>query len=122
MGVICNESGMLDVINIVESQRNRDLSQIIARMYIANAPVMLQTLRDAVADGNWRELARAADALKSSSANLGAQGLAELCRELCQLPSKEALTGVPAQLEKIACAVTSICAALAKTSNKPKTT
>ena len=117
-----NQSEMSDVIHIVESQRNHNLSQIIASLYIASAPVLLQAMRDATAAGNVRELARAADALKSSTASLGAHRLAELCRELCELPSKEALTSVPAQLEKIACAVTIICAALVEKISKPETT
>ena len=117
-----NQSEMSDVIHIVESQRNHNLSQIIASLYIASAPVLLQAMRDATAAGNVRELVRAADALKSSSASLGAHRLAELCRELCELPSKEALTSVFAQLEKIASAVTIVCAALVEKSSKPETT
>jgi HPt (histidine-containing phosphotransfer) domain-containing protein len=114
----CNHPEMLDAIYIVESQRNHNLSQVIARMYIASAPVLLQAMRDAAAEGNLRELARAADALKSSTANLGAHRLAECCRELCELPSKEALASVPERLEKIAGAVTVICTALADKGGK----
>ena len=110
---------IFDAIYIVESQRNHNLSQIIASMYIASAPVLLQVMRDAAAEGNLRELSRAADALKSSSASLGAHRLAELCRELCELPSKEALTSVPARLENIASAVTINCAALVEKSSAP---
>ena len=117
-----NQSEMLDAIHIVESTRNHNLSQIIASLYIASAPVLLQAMHDAAAAGNLRELARAADALKSSSASLGAHRLAELCRELCELPSKEALTSVPAQLEKITSAVTIVCAALVEKISKPETT
>ena len=117
-----NQSEMLDAIHIVESQRNHNLSQIIASLYIASAPVLLQAMHDAASAGNLRELVRAADALKSSTASLGAHRLAELCRELCELPSKEALTSVPAQLEKIASAVTIVCAALVEKISKPETT
>ena len=117
-----NQSELLDAIHIVESQRNHNLSQIIASLYIASAPVLLQAMHDAASAGNLRELVRAADALKSSAASLGAHRLAELCRELCELPSKEALSSVPAQLEKIASAVTIVCAALVEKSSKPETT
>ena len=117
-----NQSEMLDAIHIVESQRNHNLSQIIASLYIASAPVLLQAMHDAASAGNLRELVRAADALKSSTASLGAHRLAELCRELCELPSKEALTSVPAHLEKIASAVTIVCAALVEKISKPETT
>ena len=117
-----DQSEMLDAIHIVESQRNHNLSQIIASLYVASAPVLLQAMHDAASAGNVRELVRAADALTSSAASLGAHRLAELCRGLCELPSKEALTSVTAQLEKIASAVTIVCAALVEKSSKLETT
>ena len=111
-----NPSEMSDVIRIVESQRNHDLSLVIASMYIASAPVLVQAISDAAAAGNLRELFRAADALQSSSASIGARQVAELCRELSELPAKQALPGAAEKLEKIASAVAIICAAQIKKS------
>jgi two-component system, sensor histidine kinase and response regulator len=101
-----------DVIRIVESQRNHELSLVIASMYVASAPVLVQAMGEAAADGDLRELFRAADALRASSANLGAKRVAQLCHELSDLPSKQALPGVADKLDKIAIAVAIICSAL----------
>jgi two-component system, sensor histidine kinase and response regulator len=101
-----------DVIRIVESQRNHELSLVIASMYVASAPVLVQAMGKAAADGDLRELFRAADALRASSANLGARRVAQLCHELSDLPSKQALPGVADKLDKIATAVAIICSAL----------
>ena len=101
-----------DAIRIVESQRNHELSLVIASMYVASAPVLVQVMGEALTRGDLRELFRAADALRSSSANLGARRVAELCHELSELPSKQALPGVANKLDKIASAVAVICSAL----------
>ena len=103
---------MLDTIQIVESQRNHQLSKTIAGMYIASAPVLLQVMRDAVDCGNLRELFSAADALRSSSASLGAVRLANLCGALAQLPSKAGLANVSSQLDAIERAASIVCAIL----------
>ncbi len=115
MGGHNNPSEISDVIRIVESQRNHGLSLVIASMNVASAPVLVQAISDAAA-GNLRELFRAADALRSSSANIGARQVAELCREWGELPAKQALPGVAEKLEKIASAVAIICAAQFKKS------
>lgn len=105
-------SEIADAIRIVESQRNHELSLVIASMYVASAPVLVQLMGDALADGDLRELFRAADALRSSSANLGARRVAELCHEVRELSSKQALPGAAEKLAKIANAVAIICSAL----------
>ena len=101
-----------DAIRIVESQRNHELSLVIASMYVASAPVLVQAMGEALTRGDLRELFRAADALRSSSASLGARRVAELCHELSELPSKQALPGVANKLDKIASAVAVICSVL----------
>ncbi len=107
-----NDSETADAIRIVESQRNHELSLVIASMYVASAPVLVQVMADALADGDLRELFRAADALRSSSANLGARRVAELCHEVSELSSKQALPGAAEKLAKIGNAVAIICSAL----------
>jgi two-component system, sensor histidine kinase and response regulator len=104
-----NHTGMVEALSIVESQRNHQLSLVIASMYVASAPVLVQAMGEALTAGNLRELFRAADALRSSSANLGAKRVAELCQEVSELPSNQALLGTAATLEKIAHAVAIIC-------------
>ena len=112
MGGAFSHSEMLDAIQIVESQRNHDLSQTIANMFITSAPVLMQVMRHALEQGNLRELVRAAEALRSSSASLGAFRLANLCRALGQMPSKADLANVSSQLDAIERATAIVCAAL----------
>lgn len=104
-------------IQVPQSQRNQDLARTITAMYVQSAPILIQVMRDAAAAGDLRELFRAADALKSSSANLGATRLAELCSSLAQMPSKQALAGVPEILDEIAKSISLICSGAAE--NEP---
>jgi HPt (histidine-containing phosphotransfer) domain-containing protein len=112
MGSAVVHEELPDAIRIAESQRNRDLSQTIARMYIASAPILLKVMRDAAQRGNLSELFRAADALRSSSASLGAFQVANLCRALEQLPSKQGLASASSQLDAIERAASTACATL----------
>jgi HPt (histidine-containing phosphotransfer) domain-containing protein len=57
------------------------LSKVI-ELYLAEAPRLLQALRDASEREDSKALQEAAHSLKSSSANLGVVDLAKLCREL----------------------------------------
>ena len=54
-------------------------------LYLSDAPQRMSEIEDALASGNWALLERAAHTLKSASANIGALGLSEVCKELeCQ--------------------------------------
>jgi PAS domain S-box-containing protein len=57
------------------------LSQII-NSYLEDAPHLLQGIRDAVAAGDAQALRQSAHSLRSSSANLGAMNLSNLCKQL----------------------------------------
>ena len=57
------------------------LEQII-HLYLENAPQLIESIHAAVAARNTESLRVSAHSLKSSSANLGAQQLSDLCREL----------------------------------------
>ena len=102
----------LDTIHVVESERNRALARTIANIYIETTPVLIQVMRDAALQGNMRELFRTADALKASSANLGASQLAALCYDLTQLPCKQLLATVLARLDEISREAQTVCDAL----------
>ena len=51
-------------------------------LYLLDAPQRIAEIRHALATGDWKLLERAAHTLKSSSANIGARGLSQLCTEL----------------------------------------
>jgi two-component system, sensor histidine kinase and response regulator len=54
----------------------------VVRMYLDEAPLQLGGLRQALTLSSGKDLARIAHALKSSSFNVGAKQLGELCRDL----------------------------------------
>ena len=62
-----------------------DLLLKIIDLYMNSAPENVARIKQAAADGNAEALRAAAHCLKSSSANLGASRLAELCMELEQM-------------------------------------
>jgi CheY-like chemotaxis protein len=70
------------------------LDEVIG-MYLEEAPVQLRQLRAAAEAGDAGELCRLAHALKSSSFNVGAHQLGELCRQLERQGKSGTLGGVP---------------------------
>src|SRR5471032_188330 len=70
----------------------------VLHAYVDDAPGHFQTLRLAIASGQAGQLRKAAHSLKSSSANVGADALAQLCRDLEQLGRDERTDGAAALL------------------------
>ena len=80
--------------------------------YVADAPVQVGSLRTALAAGDVEALIRPAHTLKSSSASLGAMGLAEQCRQLEQAARGGSLDGATDAVEAIAAEVDRVASAL----------
>ena len=59
-----------------------DLLKSLIRTYLADAPARIAAIREGMVRGDAPAVARAAHALKSASANLGATVLARLCKDL----------------------------------------
>lgn len=83
------------------------LRQIIGN-YLEDAPQRLQSIRDAVAAGDATALRQSAHTLRSSSANLGAMNLSNLCKELEMMgragtttDASRWITQVEAEYEKV---------------------
>jgi HPt (histidine-containing phosphotransfer) domain-containing protein len=72
----------LDNIRALQRPGAPNLVQKIITLYLNDAPHLVQSMREAVAAEDRGALQRAAHTLKSSSANLGALQLAELCKEM----------------------------------------
>src|SRR5689334_17807101 len=51
-------------------------------LYLADAPQRMTEIEQSLTSGDWTLLERAAHTLKSASANIGALGLSELCKQL----------------------------------------
>jgi two-component system, sensor histidine kinase and response regulator len=98
-----------ETIRLPESGRNDHVSWAVAMLYLDSTPVLLQVMRKAMENGNIHQIGHAANALASSSANLGAVRLASLCRQIAALPSKDALLASQALLEEIDQAAFAVC-------------
>jgi HPt (histidine-containing phosphotransfer) domain-containing protein len=54
----------------------------IGELYLGDSRALVASIEEALSAGNSAELARAAHAWRSYNGNVGALGLAQLCREL----------------------------------------
>jgi len=76
------DHGALDNIRVLQKPGKPNLLEKIVRFYLRDAPRLMQTMGDAVSAADRDALLRAAHTMKSSSANLGALKLAQLCKEM----------------------------------------
>ncbi len=75
-----------------------DVPRRILELYLGDSPKRLTTMRRGITEGDAQAIERAAHALKGSSANLGASGLAEHCHQLEKLSAATVPTGAEALL------------------------
>ena len=105
----------LDAIRQLPGPNGELLVQKVVAAYVGDAPARLAQLQAAAAAGDADALRRAAHALKSSSANVGAEQLSALCREIESLgrsgsveAAKTLLTGVESQLPRVLAALATL--------------
>ncbi|MBL8373177.1 response regulator [Accumulibacter sp.] len=106
----------LDAIRNLPGPNGALLVQKVIGAYLADTPPRFTQLRAAVAAGNAEALRKAAHALKSSSANVGAEPLVALCKEL-EIHGREAtvdgatvlLTAAEAELTRVLAALEARC-------------
>ena len=82
----------LDAIRELGGAATPDLLDQVIRIYLETTPELLETLRSGLAAGHVDAVRTAAHTLKSSSANLGAGALSELCKRLETAARSGALT------------------------------
>ncbi|MES2741882.1 MAG: response regulator [Pseudomonadota bacterium] len=93
----------LDNIRALSASGGEALVQRVIHAYVDDTPQHLRTLRDAIATLNPNTLRSTAHSLKSSSANVGAETLAQLCKEMEALgrsASTEGATGILSHMEQ----------------------
>src|SRR5471032_2629036 len=88
----------LDHIRALSPDHGEALLERVLHAYVDDAPGHFQTLRQAIAAGQPGTVRKAAHSLKSSSANVGADALAQLCRDMEQLGRDERTDGAAAIL------------------------
>ncbi len=72
----------LDAIRALANESAPDLLAQVVHLYLEAGPRLLDSLRSGMATGDKDAVRAAAHTLKSSSANVGASRLAELCKQL----------------------------------------
>jgi len=72
----------LDNIRALSAERGAALVQRVIHAYVDDTPQHLQTLRRAIAGLDAGNLRKVAHSLKSSSANVGAEALAQMCKDM----------------------------------------
>ena len=93
----------LDNIRALSANGGEALVQRVIHAYVDDAPQHLRTLRDAIRALNTNTMRSAAHSLKSSSANVGADTLAQLCKEMEALgrsASTEGASGILIDMEQ----------------------
>ncbi|MCS0660649.1 response regulator [Massilia terrae] len=83
----------LDNIRALSRDGGDALVQKVIAAYVGDTPQHLQTLRRAIAGADSGSVRKVAHSLKSASANVGAQQLAQLCKELEHLGRAETTEG-----------------------------
>ena len=72
----------LDNIRALQRQGAPDMVSKVINIYLKESPKFLKTLQDALSSQDATALQKAAHSFKSSSANVGAIGLSELCKDM----------------------------------------
>jgi HPt (histidine-containing phosphotransfer) domain-containing protein len=91
------EPGLLDrnaleAIRALQSDAAPDLLARVIHLYLESAPDLIARLRTGLEASDYNAVRVAAHTLKSSSANLGATALAELCKQL-ELAARAGIIG-----------------------------
>src|SRR5690606_20484353 len=92
----------LDSIRAIDPARGAQIRARVAAAWLDGAPRQLDALRKALAEGDAGALRDPAHTLKSASANLGAQRLVPIARELERLGRDGILDGAEALVEAAA--------------------
>ncbi|WP_075796630.1 hybrid sensor histidine kinase/response regulator [Massilia putida] len=88
----------LDKIRALSRERGDALVQKVIAAYVDDTPQQLRTLRSAIDDLDTGNVRRIAHTLKSASANVGAEALAALCKEMEHLGRADTAEGADAIL------------------------
>ncbi|MES2321518.1 MAG: response regulator [Pseudomonadota bacterium] len=83
----------LENIRALSADRGNALVQKVINAYVGDTPQHMQSLRRAIAEADPGNLRKVAHSLKSSSANVGAETLAQMCKEMETLGRTDTIEG-----------------------------
>ena len=92
---------LLDDLRALELEGRRNVLARVIALYLDEAPRLLKDLRLAIERQDGPGVAQAAHALKSSSGNLGAERVVQLCRQLEGLGQADALASAGTLLKAL---------------------
>ncbi|MEM7251125.1 MAG: response regulator [Pseudomonadota bacterium] len=95
------DRAIIESVKEVGRMRGKNLFKRLVEIYVDNSGSLIGDLKDAVNAQLAEDIRQSAHALKSSSANVGAAKIAEICRELEQLGREDRTDGADALLGKI---------------------
>lgn len=72
----------LEGIRMLEGPGRQGLLEKVVSLYLADSQMHMERVRVSAEAGDTESLRRAAHTLKSSSANVGAAGVSEICRKI----------------------------------------
>ena len=101
----------LNDIRALQQPGAPDLLARLVRIYLHDAPRLMQAMRDAIRAGDDGALQRAAHVLSSSSADMGARTLARICNRIATVPGAGA--NAQADIERLSDEYARVRAALA---------
>jgi two-component system sensor histidine kinase/response regulator len=91
----------LENIRALSASNGDALLERVLQAYLEDTPAHLRTIRAAIDSGSTVQIRKAAHSLKSSSANVGADALAQRCREMEQLGRNDTTAGAAALLDEM---------------------
>jgi HPt (histidine-containing phosphotransfer) domain-containing protein len=111
-GIPVIDMAALEAIRTLGGTQTPDLLEQIIRLYLDSAPQLISSIRDGLAAADNDKVRMAAHTLKSSSANLGAGRLAEVCKKLELAARAHAIPSDAPQLTEIEAEYERVCDAL----------
>jgi|GEM_PF-1079215 len=103
---------VLDNIQRMNQRSSSNLMEKLVTLYLSSSIVQLEALRTAVQEKDSDGIYTTAHSLKSSSANVGALSLFELCKTLELQGRQQDLTGIEQVLDEVESLHVKVCAAL----------
>jgi two-component system sensor histidine kinase/response regulator len=91
----------LDSIRALSASNGDALLDRVLQAYLDDTPTHLRALGQAIANGNTAHMRKTAHSLKSSSANIGADALAQRCRDMEQLGRNDTTAGAAVLLAEM---------------------
>jgi two-component system sensor histidine kinase/response regulator len=89
------DAAVLESLRQLNQAGQPDIVREVLTVFLADAPIRVAAIDDAIRAGEGQSLQRAAHALKGASGSIGAVALQTCCRELEEIGKAGALDGAP---------------------------